>query len=104
MVPLLNLTQTRKDLPSLNCSDSTPCNVIIRNGIEPWHLCRLSSDESHARFDATLSYTFDDSEGDLLIEFPRRIIIKKEKRLSPLDNKIVDTHGDKINSNCVMNP
>ena len=52
---------------------------------------------------ATLGDAFDNLSGGICIKLTSGEVIEKKKRLSTLDDQIIDAHGNEINADSVVN-
>ena len=83
-------------------SGSVTCDVIFSVAIHTRHLSSLTTDESTSSLTASLCNTGNDS-----LDLGRNVlsyshIVQEEERLRTLRENIIDTHGDSIDTDCVM--
>jgi hypothetical protein len=62
------------------------------------HLSGLTTNQGTASVEATGSDTLDDLGGDVDVQLRASKVVEEVERLSSLDNKVVDRHGNKIDS------
>lgn len=89
-------------LAALHGADSESRQVIVPLAIHSRHFCRFAADQSASGAPAAFRNAGDDRLGYGNIQLAGGEIIKKKQRLRPLNHKIVDAHGNQINSDAVM--
>ena len=95
--------RSRQEFAAFDRADREAREVVIGAGVKPWHLGGFAADQRRARLDAALRDALDDLRPNRGIELSGREIIEKKKRLGTLHDEVVDTHGDEIDPDCVVN-
>lgn len=83
-------------------ADSSTNGIVRILDEETWHLGRLTTDEGTASLHTSLRNTGDEGRSRLDVEVTAGVAVQEEKRLRTLDDKIVDVHGNKVDTDSVV--
>ena len=87
---------------ALSRADGEAGEVVIAGGVHARHLRRFATDQGAARLPAPGGDAGDHTLCDRRIQLAGGEIVEEEQRFGPLDHKVVDAHGDKVDADCVM--
>lgn len=90
------------ELTALGGSHRETRQVVIALGIHAGHFRRFAADQGASGLTAALGDTGDDARGLRHIEAAGREIVEKEKGFGPLNDQIVDAHGNEVDADGVM--
>ncbi len=95
---------TRQYAVTLDRADGESGEIEVLACIHAGHFGGLAADQRRAGLAAALGDARDDSRPGLRVELPGGEIIEEEQRLRPLDDEVVDAHGDQVDADRVENP
>ena len=95
-------TLARQLLPALDCADAETGKVVIAGGIHARHFRRFTTDQRATCLLAAFGNAGNHPLGHAILELAGGEIVQEEKRFGPLNDQIVDAHGNEIDSDRVM--
>ena len=91
-----------QDGVAFHCTDSKTCQIIISICIHSRHLGCFPANQGASRLLAPLCNSCNHLRCNLYLQMTRGKIIEEKQWLGALNHKVIHAHGDKVNTDCIM--